>query len=198
MLRRDVDLVKTMSGTLLEVSIDYETFLGGTEAQLFQSWALLHGQDDPILRERLRQSLDRIDAAKVWIMLPFMMAASAEVLGSRGDRDAARTLLSRAVELVRLTDEQWCQPEIMRLEAEFLCEDPEEKADMLRRSIELSHELGAHLWRLRIGIDLARLLRDEGRHDEARDVLSPIYGWFAEGFATADLQMARRLLETLG
>jgi predicted ATPase len=101
------------------------------------------------------------------------------------------------VELVRLTDEQWCQPEIMRLEAEFLCEDPEEKADMLRRSIELSHELGAHLWRLRIGIDLARLLRDEGRHDEARNVLSPIYGWFAEGFATADLQMARRLLETL-
>ncbi|HME26743.1 MAG TPA: AAA family ATPase [Acetobacteraceae bacterium] len=198
MLRRDVDLVKTMSGTLLEVSIDYETFLGGTEAQLFQSWALLHEHDDPALRERLRQSLDRIDAARVWTMLPFMMAASAELLGTRGDRDAARTLLARAVELVRLTDEQWCQPEIMRLEAEFLCEDPEEEAGMLRRSIELSHQMGAHLWGLRSAIDLARLLRDEGRRNEARDLLTPIYGWFTEGFEARDLQTARGLLETLG
>jgi predicted ATPase len=182
----------------LEVSIDYETFLGGTEAQLFQSWALLHEHDDPALRERLRQSLDRIDAAKIWTMLPFLMAASAELLGTRGDRDAARALLGRAMELVRLTDEQWCQPEIMRLEAEFLCEDPAEKADMLRRSIELSDQMGANLWRLRSAIDLARLLRDARRHSEARDLLAPIHSWFTEGFETPDLQTAKRLLETLG
>jgi class 3 adenylate cyclase/tetratricopeptide (TPR) repeat protein len=198
MLRRDVDLVKSMSARLLEVSIDYETFLGGPEGHLFQSWALLHEHDHPALREKLRQSIDQLDESKIWTLLPFMMAASAELLGAHGDRDAARALLTRAAELVRLTDERWCQPEIMRLEAEFVCEDPVDKATMLRRSIALSQEQGGNLWRLRSAIDLARLLRDEGRHSEARDLLTPIHDWFTEGFETPDLQTARRLLETLG
>jgi predicted ATPase len=131
-------------------------------------------------------------------MLPFMMAASAEMLGARGDRNSARSLLARAVDLVRLTDEQWCQPEIMRLQAEFLCEDAVEKADTLRRSIALSQDIGANLWRLRSAIDLARLLCDQGRPQEARELLAPIHGWFTEGFDTPDLQAAARLLETLG
>ena len=197
MLRRDVDLLKTMSARLLEVSIDYETFLGGTEAQLFQSWALLHEHDDPAPRERLRRSIDKLDESKTWSLLPFMMAASAELLGAHGDRDAARALLARAVELVRLTDERWCQPEIMRLEAEFLCEDPADKADLLRRSIALSHEQGGNLWKLRCAVDLSRLLRDEGRQTEARDLLAPIHGWFTEGFETPDLKDAKALLEEL-
>jgi predicted ATPase/class 3 adenylate cyclase len=198
MLRRDVDLVKTLSARLSEISFDYETFLGETESQFFQSWALLHDRDDPALCKGLCRSLDRIDEARIWTMLPFMMAASAEMLGTRGDRDAARTLLARAVELVRLTDEQWCQPEIMRLEAEFLCDDAAEKADMLRRSIALSEQMGANLWRLRSAIDLATLLCDQGRRPEARALLAPIEGWFTEGLDTPDVQTARRLLETLG
>jgi class 3 adenylate cyclase/tetratricopeptide (TPR) repeat protein len=198
MLRRDVDRVKVLSSRLSEVSIDYATFLGGTEAELFQSWALLHERDDPALRDRLRRSLDQIDAARIWTMLPFMMAASAELLGARGDRDAAQALLARAVELVRLTDEQWCQPEIMRLVAQFLREDPADKADLLRRSIQLSHQMGANLWRLRSAIDLAMLLRDDGRRDEARDLLAPIYAGWTEGFEAPDLQTARQLLATLG
>ena len=197
-LRRDVDLVKTLSARLSEVSIDYETFLGETEAQFFQSWALLHERDDPALCTGLCRSLDRIDEARIWTMLPFMMAASAELLGARGDRGAARTFLARAVELVRLTDEQWCQPEIMRLEAEFLCDDDAEKADMLRRSIALSQDMGANLWRLRSSIDLAKLLCDQGRRQEARELLAPIHGWFTEGLDTPDLQNAGRLLATLG
>jgi predicted ATPase len=127
-----------------------------------------------------------------------MMAASAELVGAQGDRDAARALLKRAAELVRLTDERWCQPEIMRLEAEFHCEASADKADMLRRSIELSHEQGGNLWQLRSAIDLASLLRDERRDSEARDLLTPIYGWFTEGFETPDLQKAKHLLDTLG
>jgi class 3 adenylate cyclase/tetratricopeptide (TPR) repeat protein len=198
MLRRDVDWMKTMSARLLEVSIDYETFLGGPEGQLFRSWALLHERDDPDLRERLQRSLDQLDESKIWVLLPFMMAASAESLGARGDRDAARALLARSAELVRLTDERWCRPEIMRLEAEFLCADPADKADKLRRSIALSDEQGSNLWKLRSATDLAVLLRDDGRHVEARDLLGPTLGWFTEGFEWPDLQRARRLLETLG
>jgi class 3 adenylate cyclase/tetratricopeptide (TPR) repeat protein len=197
MLRRDVDLVKAMSSRLLEFSIEQQTFLGGTEAHLFQSWALLHERNDRSLNAQLLRSLDRIKEAKIWTMLPFMMATSAELLGMLGDREAARALVTRAVELVGLTDEQWCQPEIMRLEAEFLCENTADKADMLRRSIELSHKMGGNLWKLRSAMDLAKLWRDEGQHSKARELLVPIYAWFTEGFTTLDLERARRLLQEL-
>jgi class 3 adenylate cyclase/tetratricopeptide (TPR) repeat protein len=197
MLRRDVELVKTMSARLLEVSTDYETFLGGPEGQFFQSWALLHEHDEPALRDRMQRSLDQLDETSTRALLPFMMAASAELLGTLNDRVAARAMLARAAELVRLTGERWCQPEIMRLEAALHREDPADKADMLRRSLELSREQSSNLWQLRSAVDLAELLRDQGRRDAARELLAPIHGWFTEGFETPDLQAARRLLETL-
>ena len=163
MLRRDVELVKLLSARLLEVSTDYETFLGGPEGHLFHSWALLHERDDAALWERLQRSLDQLDETRTWALLPFMMAAAAELSAARGDHAAARRLLMRAKELGGLTGERWCQPEIIRLEAAFLSDDPADKADMLHRAIELSREQGSNLWRLRSAIDLAELLRDQGQ-----------------------------------
>jgi predicted ATPase len=54
------------------------------------------------------------------------------------------------------------------------------------------------LLELRAAMSLARLWHQQGRHTEARDFLAPIYGWFTEGFDTADLQEAKALLEELG
>ena len=198
MLRRDVERVKLLSARLLEVSTDYETFLGGPEGHLFHCWALLHERDDAALWERLRRSLDQLDETRTWALLPFLMAAAAELSGAHGDRAAARSLLVRAKELGGRTDERWCQPEIMRLEVAFLSDDPAEKADLLHRALELSEEQGSQLWRLRCAIDLAELLRDQGQPDKARELLVPIHGWFSEGFDAPDLRRGNRLLETLG
>ena len=55
----------------------------------------------------------------------------------------------------------------------------------------------AKSWGLRAAISSARLLRDQGRRDEARALLAPVYGWFSEGFATLDLQTAKALLDEL-
>ena len=56
---------------------------------------------------------------------------------------------------------------------------------------------GAHLWELRAATSLARLWRDQGRRAEAHDLLAPVYGWFTEGFDTADLKDAKALLDEL-
>ena len=56
---------------------------------------------------------------------------------------------------------------------------------------------GCRPWQLRASTSLARLRRDQGRHAEARDLLAPVYGWFTEGFETADLKEAKALLDEL-
>ena len=143
-------------------------------------------------------SLDRLDETRTWALLPFLMASAAELYAARGDAVAARRLLVRAKYLAGLAGEHWCQPEIMRLEAAFLSDDPARRADLLHHAIDLSREQGSNLWKLRSAVDLTELLRDQGQPDKARELLAPIYGWFSEGLDAPDLHSASRLLETLG
>jgi predicted ATPase len=67
-----------------------------------------------------------------------------------------------------------------------------------RRAIEVASKQGAKTWELRAATSLSRLWRDQDGRAEAHALLSPIYGWFAEGFNTADLQDARALLNEPG
>ena len=66
-----------------------------------------------------------------------------------------------------------------------------------RGAIALAQKMSAKAWELRASMSLARLLRDSGRCDEARTMLAEIYGWFTEGFDTADLKDAKALLDEL-
>ena len=74
------------------------------------------------------------------------------------------------------------------------CEAAEE---LYCKALDITKEQGAKLWELRAAVSLARLRRDQGRHAEARDLLAPVYGWFTEGFDTADLKAAKALLDEL-
>src|SRR3546814_5228457 len=65
------------------------------------------------------------------------------------------------------------------------------------RAIEAARAQGTKTFELRAATDLARLWRDQGRPAEAHDLLAPVYGWFTEGFVTADLKEARELLDEL-
>jgi predicted ATPase len=55
----------------------------------------------------------------------------------------------------------------------------------------------AKSWELRASMSMARLWRDQGKRDAARDLLAPVYGWFTEGFDTLDLKEAKALLDEL-
>jgi class 3 adenylate cyclase/tetratricopeptide (TPR) repeat protein len=198
MLRRDVERVKILSARLLEFSTDHETFLGGPEGHLFHAWALLHEQGDQVMSERLQRSIDQLYETRTLALLPFFMAAAAELNSARGDRAAARSLLKRAGELVGVTGECWCQPEIMRLEAALLAESPADKAELLRCALARASEQGSRLWQLRCATDLAELLRNQGEPDRAREMLAPVYDWFTEGLDSPDLRDARVLLDELG
>jgi predicted ATPase len=64
-------------------------------------------------------------------------------------------------------------------------------------AIQVARQQDARLWELRASMSLARLWRDQGKRDEARDLLAPVYGWFTEGFDTPDLREAKALLDEL-
>ena len=68
---------------------------------------------------------------------------------------------------------------------------------MLRTALEIAEEQGSFLLKLRAATSLGRLWLDQGKRDEARDLLAPIYGWFTEGFDTRDLKEAKVLLDEL-
>ena len=81
-----------------------------------------------------------------------------------------------------------------------LLKDPRSEAEAercLRQAIDIARRQAARLFELRATTSLARLLRDTNRRDEARAMLTDIYGWFTEGFDTADLKDAKILLDEL-
>ncbi len=72
-----------------------------------------------------------------------------------------------------------------------------EAENSFRRAIEIARTQSARMWELRATTSLARLLDEQGKRAEARDLLAPLYGWFTEGFDTADLKDAKALLDEL-
>jgi predicted ATPase len=73
----------------------------------------------------------------------------------------------------------------------------EEVESALRTALQIAEDQGAFLLKLRAATSLARLWRDQGKLQQARDLLAPVYGWFTEGFDTRDLKEAKTLLEEL-
>ena len=75
--------------------------------------------------------------------------------------------------------------------------EPVAAEDSYRHALAVAQRQSAKFWELRAALDLARLWRDQGKRNEARNLLAPVYGWFTEGFDTPVLQDAKALLHEL-
>ena len=99
------------------------------------------------------------------------------------------------------TKERWCEAEIHRIAGEIALLSPEPDAAKaeayFERALAVAREQQAKSWELRAAMSMARLWRDQGKRQQAHDLLAPVYGWFTEGFDTLDLKKAKALLEEL-
>src|SRR6266478_10056664 len=113
--------------------------------------------------------------------------------------DVCSSDLDKALEQVDQSGQRWCEAEIHRSKGELLSRfsDAPQAESCLQRSLATARRQGARLWELRAACSLGRLWRDQGKGNDARDLLGPIHGWFAEGFDTPDLKEARALLDAL-
>ena len=130
----------------------------------------------------------------------FFAAALAEARFDAGRVTDALALVDHALNTGEGPASGLYVPEIHRLRGVFLKSlgSPAEEVERaLRTALDIAEEQGAFLLKLRAATSLARLWRDQGKVQEARELLAPVYGWFTEGFDTRDLKEAKALLEEL-
>jgi predicted ATPase len=135
------------------------------------------------------------------LWLPIFLALQAEGHFKAGRNQAALHSIEQALATSEETGERWAIAEILRVKANLLQTTGHGKAEevegALFESLEIARQQQAKSWELRAATSLAQLWRDQGKVQQARELLAPSYGWFTEGFDTRDLKEARALLDTL-
>ncbi len=135
------------------------------------------------------------------LWMPFWLSSLARAYADLGKFDDAWRSIGEAITAMETGKEKWCEAEVHRIAGEIALRAPEPDAAKAKacfeRALAVARKQQAKSWELRTAMSMARLLRDQGKRDMARDLLAPIYGWFTEGFDTLDLKEAKALLEEL-
>ena len=132
---------------------------------------------------------------------PWHMSHLAMAYAEVGELGDARRRIDDAIEKVERSMEKWCEAEVHRSAGEIALKAPapdtEKTEKYFYRALTVARQQQAKSWELRAAMSLARLWRDQGKPQQAREQLAPVYGWFTEGFDTLDLKEATALLDEL-
>jgi predicted ATPase len=168
---------------------------------ILHGWALaMQGQAEEGMAQIL-QGIAAWRATGAALTVPYVCTVLADVSAHLGRTGDGLQALAEAFTLMEQHEERYWEAEICRLRGVLLLRQPgtpqEEAEAWLQRALDVARRQEAKSLELRAAMSLARLWQQQGKRDTARDLLAPIYGWFTEGFDTADLQEARALLEQL-
>jgi tetratricopeptide (TPR) repeat protein len=150
---------------------------------------------------QMRQGIATLQATQTRMTLPRLLARLAEAYGNSGQAEAGLDVLAEALAVVDTTGERLNEAELHRLKGELLLRqavpDAPQAEACFQQALAIARRQQTRSWELRAAMSLSRLWQRQGKRDDARTLLAPIYGWFTEGFDTADLQDARALLDEL-
>jgi predicted ATPase len=145
--------------------------------------------------------LEALRAAGAVLGWPFFLAILAEAHARAGQVEEGLAVISEALEFVARTGERDYEAEVRRVEGGLLLarspSDPAGAEASFREALDVAGQQSAKSFELRAATSLARLWQQQGRGQDARDLLAPVYDWFTEGFDTRDLRQAKTLLEEL-
>jgi predicted ATPase len=183
----------------------------GSNARLWET--LAHFLKGKLLVERgefaqgllvLRDAFETCDRTGWHISYDEFKGALALGLAGTGRLDEALVALDDAMAADRegADGHGWHAPELLRIKGEVLLRQAADQSalaaeDCFNQAAQMARECGALFWELRVALSVARLRVSQGRRHEARAPLASVYDRFTEGFATADLQAARIMLEGL-
>src|SRR5262249_12911996 len=204
-LRRERPLTqeRAEAGITLAREHGFPAWLG--EGAVLQGWALAEqGQVEEGITQ-LRQGLATCQAIGAGIFQSYNLVLLAEVYGKAGQVEEGLATLAEALTVVDQTGERFYEAELYRLKGELMLESQvkrykskvEEAEECFLKAIEVAQRQQAKSLELRATVSLVRLWQRQDKKEDAHKMLADIYGWFTEGFDTADLQEAKALLEQL-
>jgi predicted ATPase len=173
-----------------------------TMSAIMYGWALAHQEQARAGIEQIHQGMMDYRATGAELGQPHYLALLAEAYGTMEQPEAGLTALAEALTLVNTTGERWYEPELYRLKGELLlqqhADNQAEAETCFHHAMAIAQNQQAKSWELRAATSLARLWQQQGKRQEAHDLLAPVYNWFTEGFDTLDLKDAKALLDALG
>jgi predicted ATPase len=162
-----------------------------------QGWVLVQRGYGKEGIAQMRQGLDVCRTTGTGVLQAWPLALLAEAYGKMGQVEEGLATLAEALEGIHRTGERWYEAELYRLKGTLTLQSKvpslksqvEEEAEAcFHKAIEIARHQQAKSLELRAVMSLARLWQQQGKRDEARQMLAEIYGWFTEGFDTKDLQ----------
>jgi class 3 adenylate cyclase/predicted ATPase len=200
-LRREARCTQERAEAAMSLAKDQGFPFWMAVGSLMHGWALAQqGQAEEGI-EQLHQGLRAHRATEAEIGRPHWLALLAEVHETLGELEAGLAVLTEALTLADATGERWYEPELYRLKGALLVQQhADHQADAescFQHALAIARHQQAKSFELRTATSLARLWQQQGKRQEAHDLLAPVYNWFTEGFDTADLQEAKALLKDL-
>jgi len=167
-----------------------------------RGWALaMQGQGETGMAQ-VRQGIVALRTTGAALHVPYLCTVLADVSAHLGHTADGLQALAEAHTLVEQQEQRMWEAEVCRLRGVLLLRQtetpPAEAEPWLQRALDVARRQEVKALELRAAMSLARLWQQQGKPAEARELLAPIYGWFTEGFDTADLQEAMALLHELG
>ena len=143
----------------------------------------------------IQQGLVAVQDMGLKLYRPYFLALLAEAYSQAGQPEAGLTVLAEALTLVATTEERWWEAELYRLQGGLRLQLPRSDIPQaeacFHQALDVARRQQAKALELRAALSLSQLWQQQGKRDQARQVLTAVYSWFTEGFATPDLQEAR-------
>jgi predicted ATPase len=200
-VRRDVPAVHAHAEACITLATAQGFPLWVASGTSLRGWALAMQAQDKEGMAQIRQGLAARRADRGSLNIPYYCTMLADVCAHQDYMADGLQALAEAHTLVEQHEDRWWEAEVCRLQGVLLLRQPgtppAEAEVWLRRALDVARRQEAKSLELRAAISLSRLWQQQGKRDEAQALLAPIYGWFTEGFDTANLQEAQALLDAL-
>ncbi len=200
-MRRDVPAGLTHADAAVTLSTEQGFPFWAAQGMIYRGWALAmqgHGEEG---LAQVRQAIAAYRTTGAAAFFLYLRTWAAEVYDRLGHTKDALQALAEAHTLMEQQEDRWWEAEVSRLRGVLLLRQTmsqqAEAETWLQRALDVARRQEAKSLELRAAISLSQLWQRQGRHAKARELLTPIYGWFTEGFDTADLQQATAVLKEL-
>ena len=199
LFRREPDAVVEHCRTLTSLAGEHGFPFYRALAEILAGCAAIQHGEGAQAVEGIKRGIDAWQSLGSGLALPWFLGELAEGLRSIGRCDEALDVVSDALRQTEGSGERQFTAELHRIAGMVLQaqKKPTEAESSFRRSREIARTQSARMWELRAATSLAALLAKQGKREEARTTVADVYGWFTEGFDTADLKEAKALLDEL-